>query len=496
MPLITTEQELERGTSSEGSPAFSSPSSQTSKYQQLANKHSLTLRSVSSESVSNDLSFSQINFRAGDKQILSNCWGDVKSETICGVMGPSGSGKSSLLNVLAGRSATVDSIRVDGNVLVGGKPINPVAYRKNIAYVMQEDSLMATATPREAIRFSAAMRLPGDIDASLIDELVEALLEDLGLVECAEVMIGGAMIKGISGGQKKRTSVGVELVTSPTLLFLDEPTSGLDSTSATSLVNVLKQMASNGTTIMCTIHQPSSQIFLSLDQVIFLKAGRIFFSGTPAEISPHFSKMGMICPFNYNPSDFLMTIVQTETVDSATEKNLFMEVPPFHLHKASPSSPTEALLSFVTSDTDSIVVERSFFRQMAALIARETVNTKRDIGALIGRFGVTIFLNILFGLIFQNAAGRGNKTNEDINSHFGAVTMVVISGMFGAAQPVMLSIPFERPMFLREYTTGTCKKMKRLIIRYFVSPVVMFLICCLFDWRHCSAADIVLLLLL
>jgi len=102
-------------------------------------------------------------------------------------------------------------------ICVGGRTINPVSYRKNIAYVMQDDSLMATATPREALLFSARMRLPTHIIEKGIEEKVDKLLEELGLTECADVLIGGPLIKGISGGQRKRTSVGVELVTNPTV---------------------------------------------------------------------------------------------------------------------------------------------------------------------------------------------------------------------------------------------------------------------------------------
>ena len=135
-------------------------------------------------------------------------------------MGPSGAGKSSLLNVLAGRSAPAPGITIEGKVEVGGKVINPVTYRKNIAYVMQDDALMATATPREALAFSASMRLSSSTSKEKIDELVNGLLEELGLGICADIMIGGALIKGISGGQRKRTSVGVELITNPAVSLI------------------------------------------------------------------------------------------------------------------------------------------------------------------------------------------------------------------------------------------------------------------------------------
>jgi ATP-binding cassette, subfamily G (WHITE), eye pigment precursor transporter len=121
---------------------------------------------------------------------------------------------------LAGRSASAPGIVIDGQVTIDGVDVNPVAYRKNIAYVMQDDALMATSTPREALKFSASLRLSG-ISNEEIDELVVDTLKALGILECADVFIGNVMIKGISGGQRKRTSVGVELITNPSLLLLD-----------------------------------------------------------------------------------------------------------------------------------------------------------------------------------------------------------------------------------------------------------------------------------
>jgi ABC-type multidrug transport system ATPase subunit len=125
-----------------------------------------------------------------------------------------------MLNVLAGRSASSGATVVEGIVKVGTQVINPVVFRKNIAYVMQDDSLMATATPREALQFSATMRLQSGVSSDEINLRVTKMLEDLGLVECADVIIGGPLIKGISGGQRKRTSVGVEIITEPTVRTL------------------------------------------------------------------------------------------------------------------------------------------------------------------------------------------------------------------------------------------------------------------------------------
>ncbi len=122
-----------------------------------------------------------------------------------------------MLNVLSGRSTPSPTTTITGHISVSGQLINPVTYRKNIAYVMQENALLATSTPREALQFSARLRLPCDTADSLIDELVDVIIEDLGLEECADTMIGGSLIKGISGGEMKRTAIGIELITNPSV---------------------------------------------------------------------------------------------------------------------------------------------------------------------------------------------------------------------------------------------------------------------------------------
>eukprot|EP01038_Epipyxis_sp_PR26KG_P005004 gene5004-6989_t len=425
----------------------------------------------------NDVKWSNVNYKVGDKSILTNCWGKVPSGKLCAIMGPSGAGKSSLLNVLAGRSSSTSTTFIDGLITVGGKEINPVAFRKNIAYVMQDDALLPTATPREALKFSATMRLPGTVTSEKINQLVENLLDELGLMVCADVLIGGALIKGISGGQRKRTSVGVEIITDPKLLFLDEPTSGLDSYSAHNCVQLLKKVASRNCAILCTIHQPSSEVFFLFDIVIYLKDGRIFYQGSVDDIVGYYGRLGHPCPENYNPSDFVMSLCQADSAEVLESKGLFVTIPQEF------SEVSDRSRKF---DESSVIVaaEKSYPRQLLALTHREFVAAYRDTQALIGRFGVTIVLGLLFGLIFLGRADRSNVNSEDFNTHVGAVSMVMILALFGSAQSILLSFPFERPMFLREYSTGTYDAsayfIAKLIVEIpmtFVQFIVLFLFC-------------------
>ena len=204
----------------------------------------------------------QMNVKVGSqqKQILDGISGSLKGGEVCALMGPSGAGKTSLLNVLAGRVRTRGTTRVDGSILLDNQSISGSALRKRIAYVMQQDILTPTQTVRESLWFSANLRLPSSYTKQQKHELVEKTLKDLGLEKCADTYIGDDMIRGVSGGEKKRTCVGIELIMKPKLIFLDEPTSGLDSYAAHNVVMRLKDMAAHdGCNVLCTIHQPSSE---------------------------------------------------------------------------------------------------------------------------------------------------------------------------------------------------------------------------------------------
>lgn len=166
-----------------------------------------------------------------DRKLLDNAWGEVPETHTTAIMGASGAGKTSLLNILSGRVASRGRIQIQGEIRLDDYPVNPRhrSIRKMIAFVAQDDSLQVTSTPREAIRFSAKLRLPHTTTDEDLDELTTTMLKELGLTACADTIVGGPLIKGISGGERKRTSVGVELVVKPAMVFLDEPTSGLDS---------------------------------------------------------------------------------------------------------------------------------------------------------------------------------------------------------------------------------------------------------------------------
>jgi ABC-type multidrug transport system ATPase subunit len=240
--------------------------------------------------------------------LLDNVWGEVPQRETTAIMGASGAGKTSLLNILAGRERNSAKLSIQADIRLNNYRVDPtdLNVRKLIAFVAQEDSLQVTATAREAIYFSAKLRLPRSTTESQLETLTTRMLTELGLLDCADTKVGGHMKKGISGGERKRAAVGVELVVKPTLLFLDEPTSGLDSFSAVRLCQSLKKVANAGATVLFTIHQPSSALFASFDRLILLHKGRVMYQGPTEAVSSYFADHGYPSPPHYNPADWIM----------------------------------------------------------------------------------------------------------------------------------------------------------------------------------------------
>ena len=224
-------------------------------------------------------------------------------------MGASGAGKTSLFNVLSGRTRTKGRIAVEADICLGGAKIDPnksTKIRTMFAFVAQEDALHDASTPRQALKFSARLRLPRSTTEKEINNLVDLYLDELGLVSCSDTVIGGGLKKGISGGEKKRVSIGIELISQPDIIFLDEPTSGLDSFAAKQVMKLLHKVAQAGNIVLFTIHQPSSEIFATFDRLILLSQGRLMYQGLIRYMNQDFQNNGYPVPPNYNPADWML----------------------------------------------------------------------------------------------------------------------------------------------------------------------------------------------
>lgn len=199
-----------------------------------------------------------------------------------------GAGKTTLLNFLSGRDPSKNLIKY-GEVFVNGIDRSKTNFESISAYVQQEDVLLQTMTVRECIDFVAKMKLPPTTDYK---QLVDDLLESLKLQKASNTKIGGSLVRGVSGGERKRTSIAVELITNPSLLFLDEPTTGLDSFTAQNVFGLIKELAATGRTVIMTIHQPSSDVFEMFDQLMLMACGRVIYMNSADKAVDYFSSIG------------------------------------------------------------------------------------------------------------------------------------------------------------------------------------------------------------
>lgn len=251
------------------------------------------------------------------KTILDDISADMPSGSLTAIIGGSGSGKTSLLNSMSGRLAVGNRLATSGRTLFNGS--EDVSGIRS-AYVIQQDILLPTLTVRETLTYAAQLRLPSSVDAKERKQLVEEVILELSLKEAADTRIGNNAHKGCSGGEKRRTSIGVQLLSNPSLLWLDEPTTGLDSTSAHQVVKTLQTLARNGRTIIVTIHQPRSEIWDLFDNVILLSRGSPAYAGSAKECLPYFAKLGHEMPSFTNPAEYLIDVVSVDNRSVEAEK--------------------------------------------------------------------------------------------------------------------------------------------------------------------------------
>eukprot|EP00884_Botryococcus_braunii_P006929 jgi/Botrbrau1/16237/Bobra.0066s0023.1 len=268
-----------------------------------------------------DITFKEIGFTAKSKiggrlDILRHVSGTCRGGRLMAIAGPSGAGKSTLLKIL---SCNIGGGEAHGSICSNGNPIDTSAFRRVSTVVWQRDVLLPTATVREAIMTSALLKLPQEIPLSEKRRRVDMILEELELTHRANTLIGediDGTVSGVSGGERRRVSVGIGLVTDPTVIFLDEPTTGLDSDSALTLVRVLKQLAQRGRTVVCTIHQPSSDMCEMFDDFMLIAHGRSLYCGEWGAAESYFAGLGLQRPSYRSLAEHLLTVCKDKALSS------------------------------------------------------------------------------------------------------------------------------------------------------------------------------------
>ncbi|XP_062206212.1 ABC transporter G family member 11-like [Phragmites australis] len=438
---------------------------------------------------------------SGDTQgVLQGLTGHAEPGTITALMGPSGSGKSTLLDALAGRLAA--NAFLSGTILLNGRKAN-LSFGA-AAYVTQDDNLIGTLTVRETISYSARLRLPDKMPREEKQALVEGTIVEMGLQDCADTVVGNWHLRGISGGEKRRVSIALEILMRPRLLFLDEPTSGLDSASAFFVTQTLRGLSRDGRTVIASVHQPSSEVFELFDSLYLLSGGKTVYFGKASEACEFFAQAGFPCPPMRNPSDHFLRCVNSDfdkvkATLKGSMKNRF-ERSDDPLERIMTSEAMRRLISYYQHSQYYINAQQkvdemarvkgtvldlggsraSFGMQAYTLTKRSFINMSRDFGYYWLRLIIYIVVTVCIGTIYLNVGTGYNSIlarGACASFIFGFVTFMSIGGFPSFVEDMKV---FQRERLNGHYgvlafvISNTLSAMPFLILITFVSGTLCY----------------------
>ncbi|ESQ41305.1 hypothetical protein EUTSA_v10012786mg [Eutrema salsugineum] len=405
-------------------------------------------------------------FSSKTKTLLNGISGEARDGEILAVLGASGSGKSTLIDALANRIAKGS---LKGNVTLNGEVLNSKMQKAISAYVMQDDLLFPMLTVEETLMFAAEFRLPRSLSKSKKNLRVQALIDQLGLRNAAKTIIGDEGHRGISGGERRRVSIGIDIIHDPILLFLDEPTSGLDSTSALSVIKVLKRIAQSGSMVIMTLHQPSYRLLRLLDRLLFLSRGQTVFSGSPAMLPSFFAEFGHPIPEHENRTEFALDLIRELEGSAGGTRSLVEFNKGFRQRKAEPRTQTglslkEAisasiskgkLVSGATTTTTPgsgsnpvstiPTFANPFWVELAVLAKRSMTNYRRQPEL----FGIRLGAVLVTGFILATMFWQLDNSPKGVQERLGFFAFAMSTTFYTCADalPVFLQ---ERFIFMRE----------------------------------------------
>jgi len=357
------------------------------------------------------------------------------------IMGPSGCGKTSLLKILSGRvDRKSKNAVVSGNVLLNGKR-PPRDFCRMCGYVDQCDNIFVeTLSIRENMMFSANLALDPCIPQQEKSDRVDGLLETIGLKECSHFKIDDAYETYLSGGEKRRSSIAMALITDPKILFIDEPTSGLDASTASSIMILLDKLASEGRTIIFSIHQPRNLVFKLFNSITLLSYnGQVIYHGPRSQIISHCENIGLSCDERCNPMDVFSEILcprESNTgiylPDGNGSSNPDIEELCCGYYQSDIYSSMMQKIDDLNLDDENALItppiKTSFFHQFNLLCRRSFTNLSRRVMLSFGN-EVLAYLGfgIIFGLLFFHL---GYRSPEAVQNRFGILFLTVNFNLF------------------------------------------------------------------
>ncbi|XP_073949545.1 ATP-binding cassette sub-family G member 1-like [Choristoneura fumiferana] len=390
-----------------------------------------------------DLTYTVQNGRSS-KLILRGITGEFQSGQLTAILGPSGAGKSTLLNILAGYKVT----GAGGQICTNSEPRDLRQFRKLSRYIMQEDLLQPLITVQEAMAIAADLKLGTNLSKRKKAIIVEEIVQLLRLGKARNTAT-----ERLSGGERKRLSIALELLNNPPVIFLDEPTTGLDDVASSTCVSLLKRVARGGRTVVCSLHTPSARLFAEFDHVYVVADGRCAYQGTSAGVVPFLKELQLICPTTYNPADFVIEVSSGEygfhvdrmvaAVDNgrnqrwrdyAVEDLVEEEV---EIEQLNAGGVEEHCYKYGTTPCE----------QFCILLRRMLLQNVRNRGYLHLRVCLYLFLGFLIGALFSQMGYDASKAMFN----FGFCYACVIAMFYIPMMPVLLAFPSEVQLVKREY---------------------------------------------
>ena len=372
------------------------------------------------------IKFKDIGYSVNKKPILKRVSGEATPGSLLAIMGPSGSGKTTLLEILSQKSKEG---KLSGEVLINERKVSK-SKKSEYGYIDQEDLFLDTLTVFETILFSANTRLPESMSLGEKKRRVLDVISVLGLSHVTNSRIGGLNGRGLSGGEKRRVSVGIELVTDPAILFLDEPTSGLDSYNAHLLVQTLKKLAGSGKTVVCTIHQPRSDIFAMFDNVLALSRGEFIYFGPQSKMNTWMNETGRPCPQGYNIADHLIDLA----ISYESEKQASSDFSPpeiattGNLRKITPVS-YDVLNKPASTENASQWYTVSSLTRLNTVMERSGKVLIRKPSLLIAHLGISICLGCFIGGLYWKSPNTLGGLQNKLGSAFFILALIGFSSL-------------------------------------------------------------------
>ncbi|KAF5742936.1 ABC transporter G family member 32 isoform X1 [Tripterygium wilfordii] len=391
-------------------------------------------------------------------RLLVNVTGAFRPGVLTALVGVSGAGKTTLMDVLAGRKT---GGVIEGSIHISGYPKRQETFARISGYCEQNDVHSPCLTVLESLLFSACLRLASEVDLDTQQAFVEEVMELVELTPLRGALVGLPGVDGLSTEQRKRLTIAVELVANPSIVFMDEPTSGLDARSAAIVMRTVRNIVNTGRTIVCTIHQPSIEIFESFDELLFMKrGGELIYAGPlgpkSCELVKFFEAVEGVTKIRpgYNPAAWMLEVTSPaeesrlgmDFAEIYRKSNLFQRNRDLVENLSKPIHSSKEL-DFPTK------YSRSFNEQFLACLWKQNLSYWRNPQYTAVRFFYTVMISLMLGTICWRF-GSKRETQQDILNAMGSMYVAVLFIGITNATAVQPVVSVERFVSYRERAAG------------------------------------------